>query len=327
MIATAYFWSNTTNTFIFGHGPAPTLADVYMLTCLDISSADDPLVYNRRAEYKVNTRNIGSWTGYIQEYQKTGTVGQREHAIFLNMWLDKFNFYGRSVGPTCVYLAAAELLANGLRFPLGQYLLSSTYHLIHQVSQKLLLGEPIGNLGGPWWFVNMWLNAHMLKRLQWDFFTQQFPRDIAENHELEDEESTTCPPLNFGEVIIVLLGTEANDDQIGRFFQTFYNGLSREHRAWMPYIDEESKFPLLFNLADEALNKNDKLMMAIITPRAIPVNTFSSGKNTNLTYEFYNPSTVSRQLAFGQLPIKLCYADVIKPRETITSRLDRDKVV
>ena len=68
-IAAAYFWSDTTNTFIFGPGPdIPTLADVHMLTGLDISSADDPLVYNRRAEYKVNTCNIGGWTGYIQEY-------------------------------------------------------------------------------------------------------------------------------------------------------------------------------------------------------------------------------------------------------------------
>jgi hypothetical protein len=64
------------------------------------------------------------------------------------------------------------------------------------------------------------------------------------------------------------------------------------------YIDEETRFPLLFNFADDALNKDDELMMAIITPRAIPVNTFGSGKNTNITYEFYNPSAVSRQLAF-----------------------------
>jgi hypothetical protein len=35
----------------------------------------------------------------------------------------------------------------------------------------------------------------------------------------------------------------------------------------MPYTDEELRFPLLFNFADEALNKNDDLMMAIITPR------------------------------------------------------------
>ena len=95
----------------------------------------------------------------------------------------------------------------------------------------------------------------------------------------------------------------------------------------MPYIDEESRFPLLFNLADEALNKNNDLMMAIITPSAIPVNTFSSAKNASISYKFYNPSAVARQLAFGQLSIKLYYVDVINPREAITSGLDWDKVV
>jgi len=172
MIAAAYFWSDTFNAFMFGHSPAsPTLADVLMLTDLDISTTDDGRLFNRKSDYKVDTRNIGGWTGYIQKYQQTGSVGQREHAIFLNMWLDKFIFCGRSVGPTCVYLATAEQLANGSQFPLGRYLLSSTYHLLHQVTEKLLLGKPIGNLGGPWWFINMWLNAHMHKRLQWNFFT------------------------------------------------------------------------------------------------------------------------------------------------------------
>jgi len=90
----------------------------------------------------------------------------------------------------------------------------------------------------------------------------------------------------------------------------------------MPYVDEDSRFPLLFHPTDEALNKDNDLMMAIITPRAIPVNTFGSGKNTSATYEFYNPLTLACQLAFGQQPIKLCYANVIKPRETITSGLD-----
>jgi len=61
----------------------------------------------------------------------------------------------------------------------------------------------------------------------------------------------------------------------------------------MPYIDEEFRFPLLFNLADEALNKDNDLMMAIITPQAILANTFGSGKNTSITYAFYNPSTVA----------------------------------
>ena len=92
----------------------------------------------------------------------------------------------------------------------------------------------------------------------------------------------------------------------------------------MPYEDLETRFTLTFHPFDDALNKDNDLMMAIITPWAIPVNTFGSGKNTNPTYEFYNPSAPARQLAFGQLPIRLCYADVVKPRETITSGLDKD---
>jgi len=128
-------------------------------------------------------------------------------------------------------------------------------------------------------------------------------------------------PLNFGEAIKVLPGTEANENQIGRFFQTFYNGLSREHWAWIPMLMRTPDSLSFSILPMRHLIDND-LMMAIITPRAILVNTFGSGKNTNATYEFYNPSALSHQLSFDQLPIKLCYADVIRPRETTTSGLD-----
>jgi len=39
-----------------------------------------------------------------------------------------------------------------------------------------------------------------------------------------------------------------------------------------------------------------------------------------------NPSALARQLAFGQLSIALYYADVVKPRETITSGLEWIKI-
>jgi len=56
LIAASYFLSDTLNVFLFGHGPtSPTLADVLMLTGLDIATA----------ECKVETRNIGGWSGYI----------------------------------------------------------------------------------------------------------------------------------------------------------------------------------------------------------------------------------------------------------------------
>jgi hypothetical protein len=124
----------------------------------------------------------------------------------------------------------------------------------------------------------------MHKHLQWDFFAQQFPWDIAEDYELADDESATRSPLNYGEAIIVLPGTDANKNQIGRFFQTLYNGLSKDHRAWIPYKYRGSKFPLTFHLADDALNKDNDLMMAVITPRAIPVNNFGSGTTRILRF-------------------------------------------
>jgi hypothetical protein len=75
MIAAAYFWSDTLNAFMFGHGPAsPSLADVLMLTGLDISTADDGRLFNRKCDYKVDTCNIGSWTGYVQKYRQTRSV-------------------------------------------------------------------------------------------------------------------------------------------------------------------------------------------------------------------------------------------------------------
>jgi len=53
MIAASYFWSDTLNAFIFGHDPAPPkLADVLMLTGLDITTFDDGGILNRKTEYK-----------------------------------------------------------------------------------------------------------------------------------------------------------------------------------------------------------------------------------------------------------------------------------
>jgi hypothetical protein len=56
MTAAAYFWLDTFNAFMFGYGPAsPTLADVLMLTGLDISTADDGSLFNRKPKHRVDT--------------------------------------------------------------------------------------------------------------------------------------------------------------------------------------------------------------------------------------------------------------------------------
>jgi hypothetical protein len=43
LIAACHFWSNGVNAFLFGHGPmSPTLADVYMITGLNITRSVRP---------------------------------------------------------------------------------------------------------------------------------------------------------------------------------------------------------------------------------------------------------------------------------------------
>jgi len=76
MIAAVYVWSDTFNAFMFGHGPAaPTLVDVLMLTGLDIKTTDDRSLFNRKPKHKADTHNIGGWSGYIQKYRQTGSIG------------------------------------------------------------------------------------------------------------------------------------------------------------------------------------------------------------------------------------------------------------
>jgi len=78
LIAASYFWSDTLNAFVFGHGPAaPTLPDVAMLTGLDVSSADSTHFIDTKPSAKVETRTIGGWSGYIQKYSKTGPVNTK----------------------------------------------------------------------------------------------------------------------------------------------------------------------------------------------------------------------------------------------------------
>ena len=52
--------------FVFGYGPAsPTLADVLMLTGLDISTPDNSHLFDTKPSSKVETHAIGGWSGYI----------------------------------------------------------------------------------------------------------------------------------------------------------------------------------------------------------------------------------------------------------------------
>jgi hypothetical protein len=68
LIAACHFWSNGVNAFLFGHGPmSPTLADVYMITGLDISGPMYPFQY-RGSTRQTGVKSGSGYKSYIQNH-------------------------------------------------------------------------------------------------------------------------------------------------------------------------------------------------------------------------------------------------------------------
>jgi hypothetical protein len=92
--ATYFFWSNTYNAFLFRQGPmSPTLADVHMLTGLNIAGHINPFSLLVKPTIKLDSTRTGGWSQYITNYKTDNrSVSDREHTAFLNMWLDIYLF-------------------------------------------------------------------------------------------------------------------------------------------------------------------------------------------------------------------------------------------
>nr|BAC21442.1 hypothetical protein [Oryza sativa Japonica Group]BAC21528.1 hypothetical protein [Oryza sativa Japonica Group] len=97
MAAASYFWSNTTNAFLFNQGPmTPTLIDISMITGLNVTSSANPMSLNTKNQYDFKTKSIGGDDGEERthrrctlygEYASTPTdAGAKLSAELLNDW-------------------------------------------------------------------------------------------------------------------------------------------------------------------------------------------------------------------------------------------------
>ena len=114
LISASYFWSNALNAFVFGHDPMTiTLADVYMLTGLRITGSMQPYEYLSAGSKRLaKIANYIGWASYILNHVGVGSaISEMEYVAFLNMWLERFIFYGSSCGPTYYHKLMAEHLA------------------------------------------------------------------------------------------------------------------------------------------------------------------------------------------------------------------------
>jgi hypothetical protein len=118
LIAGCHFWSNGVNAFLFGHGPmSPTLANVYMITGLDITRTVHPWDF-RCSSRQTGVKPGSGYKSYILKHTKDGPLGEIEYRAFLNMWLCRFIFCGKANEPTLNHIAMASHLVEGKCFPL-----------------------------------------------------------------------------------------------------------------------------------------------------------------------------------------------------------------
>ena len=121
LISASYFWSNSLNAFVFGHGPMTiTLVDNYILTGLRITGSMQPYDFLSAGSMKLaKIPDCTGWASYILNHIGDGsTIDDREHVASLNMWLEKFIFCGSSYGPTYNHKYLVEHLATGNGIPL-----------------------------------------------------------------------------------------------------------------------------------------------------------------------------------------------------------------
>jgi hypothetical protein len=317
LIAACHFWSNGVNAFLFGHGPmSPTLADVYMMTGLDITGSVYPF------QYKGSSRQKGVKTGsgyksYIQNHMKDGPLGEVEYRAFLNMWLCRFIFCGKANEPTLNHIAMAEDLATGHRVPLGKYLLGSVNHMLHQTISQRHTGQKISCVNGPWWFVQMWLQLYMHQIVGITLNNRHFPSSSYK----EGEAQITKGCQTYEEAA----STISIDQNVSQLFELFFRGFINP--LWLPYLGNDNlTLPYEFSFEIGCHDaRSIEIFNIFIHPCILPAE-LCGGRLNHSTYEYYQSNIMARQLGCSQVPPRLFLHEFLKPREEIKESIQARRV-
>jgi hypothetical protein len=317
LIAACHFWSNGVNAFLFGHGPmSPTLADVYMITGLDITGSVRPWTF-KNSSRQTGVKPGNGYKNYIAKHMKDNPLGEVEYRAFLNMWLCRFVFCGKANEPTLNHIAMAIHLASGNRLPLGKFLLGSVYHMLHQTVTQMYTSERIACVNGPWWFVQIWLQLHMHQIVGVDLNSRFFPWSNPPEGELQ----VTRGCQSYGEAASTVIVQQ----DITQLFELFFKGFPDP--LWLPYLGCDTlTFPVEFSF--EPGHQDGRFLEIfniIIRPCILPAE-FNGGRQNASTYEYYQPNVMARQLGCGQIPPRLFLHEFLKPREEIKEPLQCSRV-
>ena len=224
---------------------SPTLADVHMLTGLNIAGHINPFSLLVKPTVKLDSIRTRGWSQYITNYKTdTMSVSDKEHIAFLNVWLDKYLFCGHACSPTSNYLTLAEKIPVKSKIPLGKILPGALYSLLNRVSHHLMENKTIPTITGPLWLLQLWLNLH-LHKLVAPLINLSFPSEYLEEHEDQLPRSQKfCRCMSFGEAAstIIVDGSTTN------FFKLLHKDSLEVALEWFVYSDiPEFELPASFS--------------------------------------------------------------------------------
>lgn len=110
-----------------------------------------------------------AYSTHIRHYHDTTIteVSDIEHIAFLALWLCRYVFCSRSIQVARMYITIANQLHAGRRLCLSEMILG---HLYESLGESVTLLKNLGDRGnlllsGPFWLLQLWLNASFKKHL------------------------------------------------------------------------------------------------------------------------------------------------------------------
>jgi hypothetical protein len=203
--------------------------------------------------------------------------------------------------------------------PMGLFLLGSAYHLLHQASGRLRARQRVGHFGGPWWFIQFWLNLYCMKINELQVLSAACPDTSIP----ESDEQRTRRCTSFGEAVSTVGGDDLSAGELAHYFELFYFGIAEPLQVWFAYGEaQQLEHPYRFRVETPFRDAESWSRFRIfITPGALPTG-LAMTKDQTFSYEFYHPATAARQLGMGQLPMKLSFVGAVACRVALLNTLE-----
>ena len=141
----------------------PTLFDVATITSLSPLGADIlttmEIRIGRRYAIDITTSTYSTFISNSMD-RAEDPVTDKEHIAFLFYWLNAIIFYSQSIQMKAnTYLPLVAFLIEGRLLCLAKLLLSQLFDTLDWVIDGMREGKRMANLGGPLWFLQLWLSA------------------------------------------------------------------------------------------------------------------------------------------------------------------------